>query len=47
LENDAPMLAAMAASRHAIGGEKFVEATERRLAIRRRGSEVDRDLDLP
>ena len=37
----------MAASRHAIGGENFVEETERRLAIRRSGSAVDRDLDLP
>jgi len=47
LADDAPMLAAMAASRHAIGGEKFVAETERRLAIRRSGSAVDRDLDLP
>jgi len=37
----------MAASRHAIGGEKFVEETEGRLAVRRSGKEVDRDLDLP
>jgi len=47
LEDDAPILAAMAASRHVIGGETFVEQTERRLAIRRSGSEVDRDVDLP
>ena len=37
----------MAASRHAIGGERFVEETERRLAIRRSGSAVDGDVDLP
>ncbi len=47
LEDDAPILAALAASRHAIGGEKFVDETERRLAIRRSGSAVDRDVDLP
>ncbi len=47
LENDGPILEAMAASRHAIGGERFVEETERRLAIRRSGSAVDRDVDLP
>jgi REP element-mobilizing transposase RayT/DNA-binding transcriptional ArsR family regulator len=46
-EDDAPILAAMAASRHAIGGGEFVEHTERRLAIRRSGRAVDRDLDLP
>ena len=47
LEDDGPILEAMAASWHAIGGERFVEQTERRLAIRRSGSAVDRDLDLP
>ena len=47
LENDGPILEAMAASRHAIGGERFVEATEQRLASRRSGSVVDRDIDLP
>ncbi len=34
LEDDAPILAAIAASRHAIGGERFVEDTEQRLAVR-------------
>ena len=47
LEDDGPVLEAMAASRHAIGGETFVEETERRLAIRRSGIAVDRDVDLP
>jgi len=47
LEDDAPTPAAMAASRHTIGGERFVEETERRLAIRRSGRAVDPDLDLP
>jgi REP element-mobilizing transposase RayT len=47
LEDDAPLLAALAASRHAIGGEKFVEQTEQRLAIRRSGNALDRDVDLP
>ena len=47
LEDDAPILAAMAASRHAIGGGKFVEETEQRLAVRRSGRQVDWDVDLP
>jgi len=47
LEDDAPILETLAASRHAIGGEEFVEETERRLAIRRSGSAVERDVDLP
>ncbi|MGO9115292.1 MAG: hypothetical protein ACLP9L_39270 [Thermoguttaceae bacterium] len=47
MENDGPILEAMAASRHAIGGGKFVEETERRLATRRSGSAADRDVDPP
>jgi putative transposase len=47
LEDDAPLLEAMAASRYAIGGAGFVEESERRLAMRRSGTEADRDVDLP
>ena len=47
LEDDGPILAAMAASRYAIGRPEFVEGTERRLAKRRTGRPQDRDLALP
>ena len=47
LEDDAPLLAAMAASRYAIGGTAFVEKTERAIEERRDGRVQDEDLDLP
>ena len=47
LEDDAPLLEAMAASRYAIGGSVFIERTEERIGDRRRGRVQDRDLDLP
>ncbi len=46
-EDDGPLLAALAASRYAIGGSGFVEATERRLALRHSDRPQDRDVDLP
>jgi len=47
LEDDAPLLEAMAASRYAIGGSLFIERTEERIGERRSGRVQDRDLDLP
>ena len=47
LEDDAPLLEAMAASRYAIGGSAFIERTEERIGERRTGRVQDRDLDLP
>ncbi len=47
IENDALLLEAMAASRHAIGGTAFVERTEERVEERRSGHVQDQDLDLP
>ena len=47
VEDDGPLLEAMAASRYAIGGAPFIEETENRIERRRRGREQDRDLDLP
>lgn len=47
LEDDGPLLDAMAASRYAIGGPAFVERTEERIEGRRSGRVQDRDLDLP
>jgi hypothetical protein len=47
LEDDAPLLEAMAASRYAIGGTAFIERTEERIGQRRSGRVQDRDLDLP
>jgi len=47
LEDDAPLLEAMAASRYAIGGSAFIERTEERIGERRSGRVQDRDLDLP
>ena len=47
LEDDAPLLEAMAASRYAIGGSAFIERTEGRIGERRSGRVQDRDLDLP
>jgi len=47
LEDDAPLLEAMAASRYAIGRAAFVERTEGRIEKRRRGRIQDQDIDLP
>jgi hypothetical protein len=47
LEDDAPLLEAMAASRYAIGGSAFIGGTEERIGERRTGRVQDRDLDLP
>ena len=47
LEDDAPLLEAMAASRHAIGGAAFTEEAEARIERRRRGRVQDQDVDLP
>ena len=47
LEDDGPLLEAMAASRYAIGGSAFIERTEERIEERRSGRVQDRDLDLP
>ena len=47
LEDDGPLIEALAASRYAIGGSGFVEETERRLTQRRSGAARDQDLDLP
>ena len=47
LEDDGPMLEALAASRYAIGSTAFVEKTEQRLAGRRSGRSQDRDVALP
>lgn len=47
MEDDAPLLEAMAASRYAIGGAAFTEKTEARIEERRSGRVQDRDVDLP
>jgi REP element-mobilizing transposase RayT len=47
LEDDGPLLEAMAASRYAIGGATFTEKTEARVEARRSGRAQDADLDLP
>jgi hypothetical protein len=47
LEDDGPILEALAASRYAVGSAAFVERTERQLARRRSGRGRDRDLALP
>jgi putative transposase len=47
LEDDGPMLEAMAASRYAIGGTRFVEETERRVEGLRTGRVQDDDVALP
>lgn len=47
LEDDTPLLEAMAASRYAIGGPQFIEQTEERIGQRCSGRVQDRDLDLP
>ena len=47
LEEDGPILEAMAASRYAVGDARFVEQTERRVEARRSGRTQDKDLDFP
>ena len=47
LEEDGPILEAMAASRYAIGDARFVEQTEGRVEARRSGRTQDKDLDFP
>jgi len=47
MEDDAPLLEAMAANRYAIGGAAFIERTEERINEGRRGGARDQDLDLP
>ncbi len=47
LEDDGPLLEAMAASRYAIGSAAFAEKTDVRIEERRSGRVQDRDLDLP
>jgi len=47
LEDDGPLLEALAASRHAIGGSAFVERIGERIGERCSGRVQDRDLDLP
>ena len=47
LEDDRPLLEAMAANRYAIGGTAFIERTEEQIEERRSGRVQDRDLDLP
>ncbi len=47
MEDDGPLLEAMAGSRYAIGGAGFVEQTERQIERRRSGRRQDEDLDLP
>ena len=47
LEDDTPLLEAMAASRYAIGGTVFVEKTERVIEGCRDGRVQNEDLDLP
>jgi REP element-mobilizing transposase RayT len=47
LEDDAPIIEAMAASRHAIGTTGFVEKTEQTIELRREGRLQDKDIELP
>jgi hypothetical protein len=47
MEDDAPLLEAMAASRYAIGGTAFADESEARIEQRRTGRTQDRDVDLP
>jgi putative transposase len=47
LDDDGPLLDAMKASRHAIGGQEFIERIERQLEGRRSGRAQDADLALP
>ena len=47
LDDDRPILEALKASRYAIGSDRFVEETERRLVALRTGRSQDADLALP
>ncbi len=47
LDHDGPLLEALKASRYAIGSERFVEETERRLGGLRRGRSQDADVAYP
>jgi hypothetical protein len=47
LDDDAPLLEAMASSRYAIGSPAFLERTEDQIEKLRSGRVQDRDLDLP
>ena len=47
IDDDAPLLEAMAASRYAIGARAFRERTEEQIEERRSGRVQDQDLDLP
>ena len=47
LEDDAPLLEAMAASRYAIGCAAFTDKTEARVEHRRSGGVQDQDVHLP
>ncbi len=47
LDDDRPILEALKASRYAIGSDRFVEETERRLGGRRTGRSQDADVALP
>jgi len=47
LDDDRPILEALKASRYAIGSERFVEETERRLGGLRTGRSQDADVALP
>ena len=47
LQDDEPTLAALAASRYAIGGDAFLERTEERIESRCSGRPQDADIDLP
>jgi len=47
LDDDRPILEALQASRYAIGSERFVEETERRLGGQRTGRSQDADVALP
>ena len=47
LEDDAPLIEAMSASRYAIGNSSFVEKMEKRIERRRSGRVQDKDVELP
>ena len=47
LEDDAPLIEAMSASRYAIGNSSFVEKMEKRIERRRSGRVQDKDIELP
>jgi len=47
MQNDEPLLFAMQASRYAIGGEEFIDETEKRIGKLRTGRAQDADVALP